>query len=156
MPIREATPADLPQIIALAQQSSTAAHWSLREYDALFAPAAPKRLTLVAAEDQSASIAGFVIVRCMGYEWELENIVVAPQSRRNGLAEQLIRELLIRARRQKAEAILLEVRSSNFPALQLYGKFGFMECGRRRAYYSEPVEDALLLRLEFQSCDNTP
>lgn len=145
MLIRAAVPQDIPQIMTLAGSSETAAHWSAREYDALFAPEAPERVALVAYERADA-IAGFVVARC-GEEWELENVVVDPMFRRRGIGRALIEELMRRARQGGAKDVFLEVRESNAAARALYGKMGFREEGRRPRYYAQPEEDALLLRL---------
>jgi [ribosomal protein S18]-alanine N-acetyltransferase len=148
MLIRAAVPDDIPQIMSLTQHSETAAHWSTREYDALFAPEAPERVALVAiAETQPDKLAGFVIARCAQNEWEIENVVVAPESRRQGVAESLLNELLRPARERGVTDVFLEVRESNLAALALYRKMGFNEKGRRRAYYQNPQEDALVLQL---------
>jgi ribosomal-protein-alanine N-acetyltransferase len=145
MPIRPATPADIPQIRALELQADTAAHWAEREYGALFSPDAPKRIALVAAEGDH-DICGFLIARCGLDEWEIENVVVAPGRRRSGLGIALVDELLRQAGQGRIPALLLEVRESNAAARRLYEKIGFSEVGRRPAYYRDPVEDALLLK----------
>ena len=150
MLIRAAIPDDIPQIMALAQQSDTAPHWSEREYAALFAPETPKRVALVAEQPQE-KVAGFVVARCAADEWEIENIVVEAESRRQGFALAMIEELLCEARRRGVAAILLEVRESNAAARELYKKLGFREEGRRSRYYAQPEEDALLLRLVLKS-----
>lgn len=144
MLIRPASPADIPHMRALEQQSETAAHWAEREYDALFAPEAPKRLALIADED--GAVGGFLIARCDLDEWELENIVVAPDRRHGGIGGQLVGALLHQATESGATSVLLEVRESNQPARQLYKKFGFLEAGRRPNYYASPAEDALLVK----------
>jgi [ribosomal protein S18]-alanine N-acetyltransferase len=144
MLIRRATPADIPHMRELEQQSETAAHWAAREYDALFAPEAPKRLALIAGEGDD--VGGFLIARCDLEEWELENVVVAPDRRRAGIGGQLVDALLHQAVEVAATSVLLEVRESNAPARRLYKKFGFIEAGRRPNYYASPVEDALLLK----------
>ena len=82
-------------------------------------------------------------------EWEIENVVVAAEFLRRGIANELVRELIQRAKNDNASAILLEVRESNLPARGLYEKNGFREAGRRRAYYRDPVEDAILYTLRF-------
>jgi ribosomal-protein-alanine N-acetyltransferase len=144
MLIRRATPADIPHMRSLEQLSETAAHWAAREYDALFAPEAPKRLALIAGEGDDVS--GFLIARCDLDEWELENVIVAPERRRGGIGGQLLIALLHQAAEVAATSVLLEVRESNAPARRLYKKFGFIEAGRRPNYYASPVEDALLLK----------
>jgi [ribosomal protein S18]-alanine N-acetyltransferase len=148
MLIRTAVPDDIPQIMSLAQQSKTAAHWSARQYDALFAADAPERVALVAIEEsRPAAVAGFVIVRCGDEEWEIENVVVDEGTRRQGIGGLLIREVLHHARRRGVASVLLEVRESNLAARALYNRLGFTEQGRRSKYYREPDEDALLLQV---------
>jgi len=132
----------------LAQQSQTAAHWSEREYDALFAPEAPKRLALVACpQDHPGSVVGFIIALCVSDNWEIENVVVDPSLRQYGTGALLLRELLSQAKQFGATSLLLEVRESNVAARVLYKKMGFSEEGRRPRYYRDPDEDAVLLRL---------
>ncbi len=148
MLIRSARPEDLPQIRALEQQTDSAAHWSQREYDALFAPESPKRVTLVIADEAPSSyIHGFVIARCGPDEWEVENVAVAADQRRRGLANALLRKLLQEAQQAGATSVLLEVRERNSSARKLYEKLGFSEIGRRKNYYRDPSEDALLLKI---------
>lgn len=128
----------------LEAQAETAAHWSAREYDALFAPEAPRRIALVAAE--ADELCGFIIARCGPDEWEIENVVVAAEHRRLGIGSELVRQVLRAAQDAGAAAVLLEVRESNAAARQLYKRLGFAEAGRRPGYYRVPAEDALLLR----------
>jgi ribosomal-protein-alanine N-acetyltransferase len=61
-----------------------------------------------------------------------------------GIGSALVQELAKRAQRESVSAILLEVRESNLPARRLYEKQGFREVGRRRNYYADPSEDAIL------------
>jgi ribosomal-protein-alanine acetyltransferase len=144
--IRPATPDDVPLMRALERQTETAAHWAEREYDALFAAEAPPRVTLVATSEADAGcVIGFVIARCATAEWEIENVVVAPEKRNRGLGVKIIRELLSRAQSAGATSVLLEVRESNLAARRLYEKLGFSQHGRRSNYYQGPEEDALLL-----------
>ena len=149
--IRPAKPDDLPMVRSLEQLSPEAAHWSTREYHALFAPGAPARIALVVVDEITNQIQGFVIALCAGDEWEIENIVIAPGQRQKGLATGLIGELLGRARAAGATSVLLEVRESNTAALRLYEKMRFRRLGLRRNYYQWPTEDALLLAFHFDS-----
>ena len=148
MLIRPATADDVLAIRALERQADAAAHWAEREYDALFAADAPLRIALVAVTESDAThIHGFVIARCTPDDWEIENVVVAPEQRRSGIGTRLIQEVLLRAEAGGATSVLLEVRESNFAARRLYEKLGFSEKGRRNDYYRDPQEDALLLQI---------
>ena len=145
MNIRPATAADVPAMMAVEQRAATAAHWSVADYARLFA-AGSQYLALVLEEQQ---VEGFVVGRGMGAEWELENIAVAGAARRRGLGTRLVAELLDRARQAGAHHIFLEVRESNRAARSLYEKWAFVECGRRKGYYRQPDEDAVLYRFTF-------
>ncbi len=92
---------------------------------------------------------GFLVAHASGPDWELENIVVSENVRREGLASALIAELIHRIEAFGAEAVFLEVRESNQPARQLYSRFGFLETGCRKSYYSAPEENAILYTLRL-------
>jgi ribosomal-protein-alanine N-acetyltransferase len=155
--LRRATPADIPQMRKLEQQSPNAAHWDDAHYDALFISDAPGRLATVAIDDpDGSSLKGFLIARCLPDEWEVENIIVAVDARRRGIATALIRELANEALASGVESIILEVRESNSPARRLYENIGFNHDGLRIAYYENPTEDAILYRLSLHSCDKIP
>ena len=79
----------------------------------------------------------------------LEKIAVDPKYRRQGVAEELLGAFL-RFGRANLAFITLEVRESNAPAIALYMKHGFAQVGRRRGYYDDPKEDAILMTLEFE------
>ncbi len=142
--VRSATAADLPALLALEGGSAGAAHWSEAQYDRLFAEAG--RVILVIEE---SSVQGFIVGRDLGPEWEIENIVVASSVQRRGLGTRLVQELLDLARNRGAQAVFLEVRESNRAARALYSKSGFVETGRRRGYYRNPEEDALVCKKLF-------
>jgi ribosomal-protein-alanine N-acetyltransferase len=148
--IRAATPGDIPSIRWLEQQAENAAHWTDREYEALFAPDAPARIALVAYDEVGSGVVpihGFLIAQCALGDWEIENVVVATARRRHGVGTNLIQQLLLQARKHGATSVLLEVRESNRAARRLYENSGFSEHGRRKNYYKEPSEDAVLLKI---------
>ena len=78
------------------------------------------------------------------------NVAVRPDHRRKGIAESLIRALVQKLKECESHCLTLEVRASNAPAIALYEKLGFTEAGRRRNYYRNPKEDALILRKEWE------
>ena len=78
------------------------------------------------------------------------NVAVHPDFRRKGIAEALIEELVETLKRKDSHCLTLEVRASNGPAIALYEKLGFAQVGRRKNYYRNPKEDALILRKEWQ------
>ena len=151
MIIRPATRDDIPHIRELEQQSGTAAHWAERDYDTLFLPDAPKRLALVALEESDGNgVCGFVVARCSSEEWEIENVVVRADRRRQGVGGAIVAEVVQRAQAAGAESVILEVRESNLAARNLYKSIGFQEIGRRQGYYENPAEPAIVMK--FHSC----
>jgi [ribosomal protein S18]-alanine N-acetyltransferase len=149
--IRAATSTDLSAIMALDRHAVTAAHWSAEQYLALFNASNPGRIALIIQDEtqQEKQIQGFVVARPVGQEWEIENIAIAGPVRRRGLGTRLLGELLDLARARRAESVFLEVRESNRAARALYEKWSFTESGRRRKYYKDPEEDAILYRHSF-------
>lgn len=151
--VRIATAKNIPDMISLSRESSTAAQWTEQQYDSLFhAPAGSNaRLALIAEwnvpkvfQREIPPILGFLVASHHAPEWELENIVVAPESRGKGIATQLMLALLVRMQNTNSESVFLEVRESNSAARSLYEKLGFQQTGRRKSYYANPIEDAIL------------
>ncbi len=95
-------------------------------------------------------IAGFLLFWRIGAELELHKIAVAAAWQRQGHASRLMDFFVRKARAWSCERAWLEVRANNLPAIRLYEKFCFRCVGRRRDYYSEPAEDALVFELVFK------
>jgi ribosomal-protein-alanine N-acetyltransferase len=104
---------------------------------------------VVLVSEEAGKLAGFICAKAVAGEWEIENVVVAPEFLRRGIASRLLSRLIQQARNAEASAILMEVRESNEPARRLYEKRDFREVGSRRAYYNDPVENAILYTLRF-------
>jgi ribosomal-protein-alanine N-acetyltransferase len=141
--VRSAALNDVPAILVIEQQAPGAAHWTAELYSKLV------NSGVVLAAEEAGQLCGFICAMAVAGEWEIENVVVAAEFLRRGIAHELVRELIQRAENEAASAIVLEVRESNLPARRLYEKHGFREVGRRRAYYPDPVEDAILYTLTF-------
>jgi ribosomal-protein-alanine N-acetyltransferase len=94
------------------------------------------------------SLAGYVVGRLAADELHINNIAVRDEYRRAGIATALLSRLLTEARGYRAVRAFLEVRAGNAVAQALYENCGFSAVGRRRNYYSNPVEDALIMSLE--------
>ena len=80
-----------------------------------------------------------------GVDAELLKVAVSIFRQRRGIATDLLKELCCRLAVRGGEQIFLEVRSQNFSALKLYAKFDWQETGRRKNYYKEPADDAVIL-----------
>ncbi len=138
--VKEVTAADgelLTQIAAIEAQVFTDA-WSLAS---IRSSAESPATRIYAAVTETDRVAGYCIVTQVLDTADLENIAVAPEFRRQGIAARL----LDAAFAGMDADIHLEVRASNAGAIALYRKYGFTECGIRRRYYENPREDAILM-----------
>ena len=134
------TPAQLPQAAAL-ERACFSHPWTEK---ALAEDLDNELLTLLAAVGEDGTLQGYGEVRTVLDEGTLERIAVAPRFLRRGAAEALLRRFLDDGR-EKLAFLTLEVRAGNAPAIGLYEKLGFEVVGRRRNYYREEGEDALLM-----------
>ena len=90
-------------------------------------------------------VAGFCAFWLVFDEIHINNIAIRPGFRAQGIGTALLQQVLAEGRQLGARRATLEVRSSNEGARRLYERMGFYVAGIRRDYYSEPVEDALIL-----------
>ena len=95
----------------------------------------------------ASPIAGYIIARDTAGELHINNVAVRSEYRRRGIGAALLNRVLNEARRRQAKAAFLEVRSANRAAQALYEKSGFKAIARRANYYSEPIEDAVVMSL---------
>ena len=93
--------------------------------------------------EKNGEIAGFLAIQQLAGELEITNIAIKKAYQGHGLGSQLLANL-----DQMDYPIFLEVRASNAPAQALYKKFGFDIIGKRKQYYHEPVEDAIIMKRE--------
>lgn len=105
---------------------------------------------LVAEGEEIYGYAGLTVVLDEGY---INNVAVFPQYHRQGIATAML-EVFCRFAQAHLAFLSLEVRPSNAPALTLYQSLGFVEQGRRKDYYQDPVEDALILTKFFREVDS--
>ncbi len=107
----------------------------------------------IVAEGEDGTVLGYAGLRAVLDEGYIDNVAVANAYRRQGVADALI-SAFYRFGRAKLAFLTLEVRASNAGAIALYKKHGFAEAGRRKAYYKNPTEDAILMTLEFPREDS--
>ena len=94
---------------------------------------------------------GYCVMMVGGGDAHVLNLCVKPESRGQGLGRIMLAHMMDKARRLAVETLLLEVRPSNFTAIQLYHSVGFNEIGLRKDYYptQNGREDALILALHL-------
>jgi ribosomal-protein-alanine N-acetyltransferase len=148
--IRPIAAPDLDRVLLLAGESDDAPRWSRPDYERILL-AGPSdllsRCGLVALS--GANLVAFAVVSWLRPEptAEIEALFVARLHRRRGIGGALIGDCIAWAAKAGASSVRLEVRASNVSALALYHRHGFSAAGVRRAYYSAPVEDAVLLQV---------
>ena len=98
-----------------------------------------------------ARVVGYLCLWEVADEVHITNIAVRPECRRRGLARGLLGGILDDARQRGIKLVVLEVRPSNTEARTLYESFGFRVVGRRRGYYYDTGEDALVMEADLQT-----
>lgn len=140
--IRQALLKDIPALLSVQRQAPEAGRWSEEDYVG-FLPA-EDTLFLLAEENGTERVVGFLLGRLAGDEMEVLNLAVLPEQRRRGIGRGLLEEALERGRAQGARQCWLELRASNAGALGFYRVLGFEESQRRPRYYRQPEEDAIV------------
>jgi ribosomal-protein-alanine N-acetyltransferase len=140
MNIRQMTVEDIAAVAAI--EASASSPWSKEQ---VASELHRKTGIALVAMAPNGGVAAWCCGLQAGADAELLKITVNPSKRRLGHGEALLQKLYAHCVAEGAEQIFLEVRSRNIPALQLYAKQGFQEGGRRKGYYKEPADDALIL-----------
>jgi ribosomal-protein-alanine N-acetyltransferase len=136
------SPADLDAVLAIEEASFTNP-WTREMYMAELENPGVSYCYL--ARNADGHVVGFCSFWRVVDELHINNLAVMPPDRRAGAGTALLHHVLREGARLGAVRATLEVRRSNEPARILYERFGFSVAGIRRAYYSKPVEDAIVL-----------
>jgi [ribosomal protein S18]-alanine N-acetyltransferase len=138
--LRRAAKADIPALLEIEKGSFPRPHWPAKDFF--------RFETVVAVVENS--VVGFIVVHEIfagdvnaRREREILNVAVAPAFRRRGIATLLLREEL-----RSGAIYFLEVRESNVVARKLYALLGFKEVGRRKGYYDNPSETAIVMQVK--------
>ena len=148
--VRLMTAADLPDVWKLEQECFSDA-WSMKlladalanDYDHFWV--AERREEDAPCSAPPNRFCGYANLRVLAGEGEIERIVVDPAMRRRGVGRKLMEAMAAFASGEGVGDMTLEVRAGNTAARKLYESFGFAEEGRRKDYYRNPMEDALIL-----------
>jgi ribosomal-protein-alanine N-acetyltransferase len=151
--LRKMTASDLPQVTQIADECRLS-HWSLDDYREEM-----KRedSSLICAQS-GPEIIGFLVGRNVpgqesGLDAEIYNIGVALSHQGNGIGSRLLTEFLSRCEAKRIKCIWLEVRSTNKTARRFYERHGFQMVSIRPDFYSNPTEDAVLMRKELGTAE---
>lgn len=159
--------ADIPQVVAIDQRSFSLP-WSASSYRfeltenhashfhvAVNAESRPVRNFLQRlrhlGQPPPRSVVGYIGYWLIEDEIHISTIAVHPDWRGQGIGDQLLRVALIQAAESEAVMVTLEVRVSNTVAQRLYRKYGFEVVGRRKRYYRDNHEDALIMTVELDA-----
>ena len=142
--IRSAVAADAAGLVAIERRAFSDP-WS----EASFREALTSPWTFGLVAEGARGVAGYLIGREVAGTGEVLNLAVTPELRRRGIGGALLEAGLTALRRRRVDEVFLEVRESNRSAQALYLGYGFRAVGQRAAYYRNPREDALVLRLEL-------
>ena len=112
----------------------------------------PQHVFLVAVDnDQIVGYVGMMHVLDEGY---ISNVAVCPERRRQGIADQLLKHLILRAKELDLSFVTLEVREGNSAAVNLYAKHTFEPVGMRKNYYDRPRENAILMTMFLERTES--
>ena len=139
--IRFMTPGDVGEVKALLDICFGASAWS--EASILSQLEKPDSICYVAVDEES--VIGYLAFEYIFGEGSIIELAVHPDYRRQGIARSLIQKAADDC--DDLDVAYLEVRESNIPAISLYKSLGFTEIGRRRDYYKNPKEDAVIMQL---------
>ena len=157
--VRNLAEQDLDTVLVLAADSLEAPHWNRRDYQRiLLAEPSDRLLRCGLVADNDGKVAGFAVASWLRQEAaaEVEGLFVEENCRRQGVGSALIGACMAWAAKAGASRVRLEVRASNTAAHGLYRRYGFSTAGVRRAYYSAPVEDALVLQAPLLTGTSVP
>jgi ribosomal-protein-alanine N-acetyltransferase len=152
--IRVAEVGDVAGVVALERVIAEAPHWATGQYAAMVVDdvgGAVRRCFFIG--EAEGRLLGFAVGKVIGSDdegvAELESVVVETSARRRGVGKALCAAVADWCRGRGAAALELEVRAGSVGAIALYAGLGFVVIGRRVGYYRDPVEDALLMRLDL-------
>jgi ribosomal-protein-alanine N-acetyltransferase len=150
--IRKMTLEDIPVVVQL-DQISFSLPWPERSFRFELTNNPSSRCWVAEADGH---IVGMVVGWLLVDEMHIATIATHPDYRRQGIASKLLTHILLRSIEEDAQSSFLEVRESNVSAQEMYRKFGYETVGRRKRYYRDNDEDAILMLLKTLSRDRLP
>jgi ribosomal-protein-alanine N-acetyltransferase len=135
---------DLPSVVAI-ERLSFSTPWSETSFlDEIYKHHSTAKVS-VAGE----RVVGYICANQIADEGHILNLAVHPDFRRKGIANTLVKNIIEELKENACRFLYLEVRASNNAARKLYEGFGFSVVGARKAYYTEPKEDAVIMMLRL-------
>jgi [ribosomal protein S18]-alanine N-acetyltransferase len=152
--ITQMTEHDLLEVVEI-EESTGLSRWGWAAYYSEL-QGQHSHLMLVARLDNNGSLnhgqrlAGYIVARMGADELHINNVAVRENCRGRGIGLKLLNSILTEGGRSAVARAYLELRAGNNAALALYEKCGFQVTARRTRYYSDPVEDALVMTVQLQ------
>lgn len=152
--ISNMTEHDLLEVVEIEEQSRLS-RWGWAAYYAEL-QGINRSLMLVARTKPGAEgmqrnrVAGYIVARFSAGELHINNVAVRSEYRGRGIGKALLARILAQGKKLNAAAAFLELRAGNSIAQSLYEKAGFVPVGKRRNYYSDPVEDAVTMAAQLK------
>jgi [ribosomal protein S18]-alanine N-acetyltransferase len=143
--VRSVQAADVPSVAEIERRSFPEP-WAPEAF-AAFASRARDLFLVAESLATGGCVQGYVVASQVKDEAEILNLAVTSPSRGQGVGAALLSNMIELLGARSVRQVFLEVRESNEAARRLYSRHGFATIGRRRRYYNQPVEDALVLRL---------
>jgi [ribosomal protein S18]-alanine N-acetyltransferase len=141
---RKMTVDDIPAVVELDQKSFSLP-WPERSFRFELMDNPASRCWVA---ELDGKIVGMIVVWLIIDEAHVATVATHPDYRRQGIGKRLLAHALRQMLRDGARSSFLEVRESNLAAQDMYRKFGYEVAGRRRRYYRDNDEDAILMNLE--------
>lgn len=142
--MRAMTERDIPDVMEIEKRSFISP-WTRGMFAQTLESPVARNFVII----EGKSIIGYIIFYEAGLEIHIMNIAVHPGRRHQGVGLDMMQTIIEAARTNSVEECFLEVRETNFPAQCLYEKLGFKGIGRRKGYYSETNEDAIVMALSL-------
>ncbi len=142
--IQEMTVDDLDEVMEI-ERLSFVSPWTRRLFEETLASSISTSFVV----RRSGLTIGYIILYSVEAEAHILNIAVHPAHRRKGYGASLINHVLDHFKAHKVTEFFLEVREGNTGAIRLYSRYGFEKIGKRKKYYTETNEDAVVMRLSL-------
>ena len=147
MIIRRSVPADAAKIAAL-EKLVFPDPWSETDIAALISVSGDM---FYSALSEDGELYAYLLGRTIAPEGEIYRVATSPERRQRGIAFRLMTFAIKTEKGSGLENLFLEVRSQNLAAIKLYAALSFKQIGRRKNYYKNPTDDAILMM-----CSNEP
>jgi len=141
--ILDLRPEDVSAVLTIEKASFTTPWSEILFMNEIFKPRSLPKAAMIGEK-----IVGYICANYLLEEGHILNLTVHPDFRKQGIASRLVHHMLELLKKEGCLAIFLEVRISNEPALRMYQKAGFRIISARKAYYTLPVEDAVIMSLQ--------